>query len=841
MKVQCQCGSKYSIDVTPEMAHNPVKFVCPNCNLDLSAPINELIRQELGAGAAPVAQLLTATPAAAPVEAAPTRMRVAHTPPAATPVTQPTPAPAAPAKLSVSKSASSATHGTAVETPSQPGAPGPDDGKPCPKHQGEVSVAHCYICRKPICPKCMELFGYVCSPLCRAKAEANGINVPVFAGQKSVIEAQQWRKMFQIGAAAAVALVLFLGVWIWWAWFATVPHAIFSVRFPEISYAGNSRIVGRQLVFLHGGLLARYPLGSKKAVWTNEIITPQQFEVEVDRQMNAFKDMVADAARRGVDSEFRPRAVGRDEIEKEVRQEMESSLQLFVHDQNIWIARDGKLTQYDWDTGKAGKEINLPSGRAEAAVEGGELQFTDENAFGQHVITHVSLATGESHTEEIGEPKSSAVLATTKQVAPATRPSPVKKDTGGVGLPTTPGQDMDKPLDPAKVAQDAQNLPYAAKMALPATLSNTKHQNDLLQEMKEDDDPASGHTPPAGASPAVKAAFNFLNHRGFVNSKYGYVEWSSKVLEQLGRTRKVLRDRPGRSALETNPSVTNQAAMANEILNDMQRERGGDSVTDDVSRYQVKVRRLDAKDIPDWVGEVIGPPSVFEQKTVTIVAGGEMIVVLDKSNKKLWQANLSGKIGQSSGLDENDPAQTSTGLGPCVEHDDSLYVVDEATLTAFDLATGNVRWRVPTIGILGIFFDDKGSMYVNSTTADLESLRYSRQIDINKKIAASVLRVDCKTGKVYWTVQPGGFVSHVDGKFVFCFASHQAADLDPDSLTTLPGMLDSAMDIRRLDPKTGKTLFDYPERRCPLSVRFNGNIIELVFRKEVEVLKFLTL
>ena len=400
--------------------------------------------------------------------------------------------------------------------------------------------------------------------------------------------------------------------------------------------------------------------------------------------------------------------------------------------------------------------------------------------------------------------------------------------------------DTDKQMDPAKVAQDAQNLPYAAKMALPATLSNTKHQNDLLQEMKDDDDPASGHTPPVGSSPAVRQAMDFLNHRGFVNSKYGYVEWSSKVLEQLGRTRKVLRDRPGRSALESNPSVTNQAAIANEILNDMQRDRGGDSVTDDVSRYQVTVRRLDATDIPDWVGEVIGPPSVIQQKTVTIVAGGEMIIVLDKSNKKLWQANLSNKIGKGSGLDENDPGQTSTGLGPCVEHDGTLYVIDEATLTAFDLTTGNVRWRVPTIGILGVFFDGQGSMYVNSTTADLESLRYSRQIDINKKIAASVLRIDCQTGKVYWTVQPGGFVSHVDGKFVFCFASHQAPDLDPDALTTLPGMLNSAMDIRRLDPKTGKTLFDYPEPRAPLSVRFNGNIIELVFRKEVEVLKFLS-
>jgi hypothetical protein len=53
-------------------------------------------------------------------------------------------------------------------------------------------------------------------------------------------------------------------------------------------------------------------------------------------------------------------------------------------------------------------------------------------------------------------------------------------------------------------------------------------------------------------------------------------------------------------------------------------------------------------------------------------------------------------------------------------------------------------------------------------------------------------------------------------------------------------MLDSAMDIRRLDIKTGRQLWDYPEKRAPVSVRFHGNFIELVFRKEVEILKFLS-
>ena len=804
MKVQCQCGAKYAIDVTRDMATNPVRFVCPACNLDLSGPINELVRQELGV----VAEAPAPSPAPA---AAPTRV--------------------GPARLSLSRTVAPATHGAPVETRPDPGATSAEAGQPCPKHPGEVAMANCYLCRKPICPSCMKLFGYFCSPGCRGKAEASGIHVPVFAGQNSVVEERRWRRIWRLSAMGAVAAVAFVCLWIWWAWFATVPHAIFSVRFPDMSYAGNSRIVGKnQLVFIHGGLLARYPLGGKTAVWTNEIISRAQVEAEADRRMKGYQAMVNAAISRGADE--RPHVPALEDLRKEAQEEFETSLHLFVQEQNIWIARDGKLTQYDWDTGKSSREIAVPSNDGEAAVSGDELQFIDENAFGQQVVTHVNLTSGEARTEALGEPRPSAVLAGTK---PVTRNSADGKTAAAAGLPTRAGVNPDQPMDPAQVAQDAQSLPYAAKIALPATLSNTRHQNDILNEMNADD----AQNAPVNAN-RVRVTSGISGQRDFVNGPGGSVEWSAKVLEQLGRSRQVMKPRTGQSALANNPSVTNTAAIANEILNDMQRDRGGDAVTDDVSRYAVTVHRADAKDVPDWSGEVVGPPSVLLQKTVTIVAGGAMFIVLDKSNQKLWQASLTQKLGRNSGLDENDPAQTSVGLGPCVEHDHTLYVYDAATVTAFDLATGNVRWRVPTIGTVGLFFDDQGALYVNSTTADLDTLRFERQIDIQKKIVASVLRVDCETGKVFWTVQPGGFVSHVEGKFVICFASHQAPDLDPDALTTLPGMLDSAMDIRRLDIKTGRQLWDYPEKRAPVSVRFHGNFIELVFRKEVEILKFLS-
>src|SRR5215472_14366253 len=102
MKVQCQCGAKYAIDVTPEMARDPVRFICPECNADLSGPINELVRQELGLAAAP-ARPQAPVPIGIP---APRAESIVSIPPAAPRPSQSEVAPGAPAKLSISRPAS---------------------------------------------------------------------------------------------------------------------------------------------------------------------------------------------------------------------------------------------------------------------------------------------------------------------------------------------------------------------------------------------------------------------------------------------------------------------------------------------------------------------------------------------------------------------------------------------------------------------------------------------------------------------------------------------------------------------------------------------------------------
>ena len=70
----------------------------------------------------------------------------------------------------------------------------------------------------------MELFGYLCSPFCKTKAEALKIDVPVYVGQKTVVEAKYWKKVGKIFATAGGVTAALFGFWFWYAWFGSVPH-----------------------------------------------------------------------------------------------------------------------------------------------------------------------------------------------------------------------------------------------------------------------------------------------------------------------------------------------------------------------------------------------------------------------------------------------------------------------------------------------------------------------------------------------------------------------------------------------------------------------------------------
>ena len=791
MKIQCSCGAKYAFDISPEMAQNPVRFVCPACGLDSSEFVNNLIRQELGLSAPAAAQA-----------------------PAPVPPQQPAPQPAGTtrARLHTASTAGATATPVATDTPQR-----------CQKHPDQFTVEKCYICSKPICPKCMELFGYLCSPLCRGKAEAQGIEVPVFAGQKSVVEARSWRRTVRVTTAVCSVAALVLGAWFWYAWFGSVPRTVYAVRFPERSYSGQSALCGPdQLVFLHGDLLARHDLKQKKEIWSRHLVDTKQIDAAIAREMKEMQVIIDKANSESPD--YVPKMPDPEKLKKSMIRAAEAALDLRVCGLNIWVLSPGKLTRYDRDSGKPVKEIEVPPGYGGLIPQGDELLYVDRDS-GRPVVTSINLNTCESHTEAVGPPP---VVAAAEPASSASGAG--KRAPGKAGLPVgTPGKGAGKVMDPKKVAEQMDNLSYPARIALPAILAHNLNQERTLAAY--DDRPAAAA---ASATEPDSAANTSL-----VPTRDGFLQFSVKLLERRITTRAAMKAAPSKSVLDSNLTADKSGDLVNEMLNQAQRERGGEVIREDESRYQVTLRQPDGSNA--WTGEVIGPPTLHPLATVNVITANKSLIVLDKTNKKRWQSPLSYNV--SGGFGALDPENAPYGQGPCVERQDSLYVFDEGMLTAFDLPTGNARWRLPSVGIVGMFFDGAGMIYLNTSTAGADAIKYANQIDVTRKDRPVVMKIDPHAGKVLWSAELGGMVNYVSGKFIYTTQAYQA-DLGEEgeayTADSIAGRT-SFLSIKRINPKNGHLLWEHSEKRAPLDVQFDQNNIRLVFRREVEVLHFLTL
>jgi hypothetical protein len=794
------------------MANRPVRFVCSACGLDASEFVNDLIRRELTQNA-PAQPAPPAAPAPA-AAAAPVGELLDVPPPAAVP------APAPRIRLSAP---------AAPET--QPPNPTAAANPLCAKHPGQLATHRCYVCSKPICPKCMEVLGYVCSPLCKAKAQSHGLKIPVYEFQTSVIDARQWRKVVRVGTAVGSALALLFVLYVWWIALGQRPHTAFSVRFPEPSYSGQSFICGpknNQIVFLHGGTLARYDMARNQAIWSRDLIDHNQVAADAAREM---REMEESKSRMYQDNPEISRNMGRTPSLPKLTQMMEreaaAELALHVRSGSVWVARPDKLVRYDWDTGEPLKEIPYKPGYADLVARGDELLLMDTSS-GHAAVTHINLNNSDCRTEDFGAPApqtaGTAPPAGTN-VSAGSAPH-LGRDSELAGLPTVPGKEAGQPMDPAKVAEQVRHLPLPGRIALPAVLAVTMNQERAIAELS--DDPKR---------PAQSSTKRDPDERiSIIPTGESYVQVGVKLIEARTVEKTAMKPAAAKSVLESgNLSVANSGEAANEILNQMQRDRGGDKILEDESRYQVTLRSADGTE--GWSGVVTGTPTLFPLQTVNVLAADKRILVFDKANKKLWESPLSYNVSQD--LSSLDPDNAPYGQGPCAEHKGSLYIFDQGVLTVFDLASGGVRWRLTSVGIAGLFFDDRNNLYVNTSTAGLDSIRYSRQIDVSRMDRTVVLKIDCRNGKILWRAEPGAMVNYVSGKFIYAATYYEAPNPDEDMGPFASAGISSKsfMRLRRLNPGSGTEMWLHTEERAPLDIQFDKNSIRMVFKKEVEVLR----
>ena len=794
MKIQCSCGATYEFDVTPDMAGRPVQFSCPSCQGDLSESLTQLFQQELTRTAIPVAQPAQSA-ASAP------RMRLQTATHAQTaPVSEP------------------AVEQTASEVEEQR----------CPRHPAELATNKCFICSKPICPRCMEVFGYVCSPLCKAKANSHGINVPVYEGQRDVAEARLWHRTLAMAGIAAGVIVAAIGVWIWYVYFGSTPKVAFSIRYPEPVLSGQSVLVGKdQLVFLRGDTARRYDMTQKKEVWSRQLVDKEKVKQRVEKIIKDAQKYIDKANSEGWDNV--PKMPSREKLMKEEELMEEEALELHIKDQSVWIASSEKLLHLDWDSGKTLQELKIPE-RYGGVISVGDELLLMQPMDGKQVATHINLTNCDWRTEEIAKLGPPTLIASGKG---SDAGSGAGQGTGTAGLPIgMPGKDMDKPMDPKKVAEQAQRLSYPARLALPAILSNARSQERLLKEMQDGNGPKSSSGPKRDPDEDLSV---------IPTKSGGFLQVAVKTVEHKVVEREAMKPPPPKPVASGNITAGNSDELANEILNEMQRERGGGIIIENKSRYRVTLRAPDGED--SWVGEVSNAfPKIFPLQTVNVLAAGKLIQVFDQKNKKLWESRLNFEL--SGDIESMDQDRSPYGIHPCAERKGTLYVIDEGVLTAFDIATGDVRWRYPSIGIIGIFFDADGMMYVNTTSAGPDTLKYPHQINISRKDVNIVLKLDPKDGKVLWKAEPGGLVNYVSGKYLYTvqmYMPDEDEEESPYGSGAGPSRMAPYVRIKRINPRNGHVMWEHFQQRAPVDIQFDQNSIRMVFKKEVQILKFWSL
>src|ERR1700722_12738539 len=266
VKVLCPCGAKFEFDVEPLNDRMPVAIACPVCNADATQLANEVIARQSAAAAVAPAPVPTMPAPVMPPQSAP----------------PPPPAPAPTGGLRIAKAAGHAA-------PAPVAAPAPtsqapvDDGRVqlCLKHKNEPVVDACVVCGKPLCTKCMEQFGHVCSVFCRQQAEQKRIYIPVYANQKSVVAHASETRSRSIVYAVVGAVAAVLGLWFYYAWFAREPKIVMRISLGSPSESIEQRedrpaqyfkLIGPgELLTVSGGEASLLNVADHKTLWTTPL------------------------------------------------------------------------------------------------------------------------------------------------------------------------------------------------------------------------------------------------------------------------------------------------------------------------------------------------------------------------------------------------------------------------------------------------------------------------------------------------------------------------------------------------------------------------------------------
>ena len=449
---------------------------------------------------------------------------------------------------------------------------------------------------------------------------------------------------------------------------------------------------------------------------------------------------------------------------------------------DVWVLTPNSVQRLDAKTGER-KDVTLPDHIFAVTAGTDAILVASGSARGNETLTRISLADGSSQSEPI---TGYAPQFTTNKITVA------RNGGNGTGSPG--------------MVQGLKGMVTAAA---------GQHQS------------AIDETPSAQVVDATPQLVQQLFDTG-----PSAVWFRTRLLEKRTIAHEAMRKPKGPSVLD-NPNVTASQGMdlAEEMMNNSQREKTGGVEIEDVSRYQITLHQAFAKDVPDWTGEIVGPPEFTALKTLDLVVAGTNLYAFDRGNKKLWDTRLTFPAPSRY--------QFEDGQAPCLETSDALYFADKGILTRFDLSTGIARWRLNSVGVSAVQTDDRGNLYVDTTTAKPDSIRYSQEANLRDRVKRAILKVDAATGKVLWRSEVACSYYHclLSGKFLYSACAWQTEDLLRDE----PGT-DDHFNLALLKPSSGDAIWNYPalNKRFVAAEAVQKTIL-LHLQDRVVVLKFFSL
>jgi len=798
IKLNCQCGTRFSFDVEPVNGRMPIRVACPSCGLDGTDAANDLIAKVSPPQAAAQKPQFTilSEPAPLATAAAPQSSLVPEPPQTQKP------------RLRV---AGAATASHAHATAAAP-APAAATGEMCNRHHDKPASAHCTVCKKPICPECMSVFGYLCSINCRYQAEQQGIRVPVYKFQKRSVEAREFRKGALITVGVIVVVFSLIAAWYWYDYTGSKPKLNYTLKLGNDREVHSQFLADNQLLIVSADRAYVHDIKADKDVWSTDLKDAPQPKPQANTSgddtsatPNPTQAKTATQLARKVSTALGGRYAPANPTQTAARQTTKSAKvskaaaaqpddsvpagsddedtsysfnsysdygrpAVFVDAENIWICFHTRVKCLDRKTGEVKKTIPIDGQLVQFTPSDSNILLVTAPTVTRRLLTRIEIPSGNLTTNEVVIPR------------------PSKKLLRG-----------ELPISVA---------PTASVLLHQELQDRENYRPQVIQTSSE----------------------FFASGENLVELRVRLVTPKSTTVDTMKK--------PGPTVVNGQLSASsNTKAVAEEIFNELKRNNSGGFKRVDESTYAVALRRYAGKDPNDWTGEIIGVPLFFSFKTVDVIVANKRMIAFDKQNKKLFEATLS--YGLADAYLEHDTHTAS----PAVEMDNVLYFFDQGLLTAFELPTGNVRWRLPTVGISCIQADKKGMLYINTSSAAPEDIQYSEQIKMDK-VDAIILKVDPKDGKTLWKSVNHGQQCFFAGKYLFTTSSFIGGLGMGNALRDALGMPTSGpsyFHIYRIDPGNGEQIWDYSNNKdgAPYQIDFQNNKIALNYGDEVRIMKIL--